>query len=370
MSKVLAVNKKPIDEFLGQLNCYKELIDGRIGQYLPALESQISENFGEYPLEAFKPFSSYMLRGGKRIRGALTILGYEMFGGKDIDMITDAAMAIEMLQSYLLIMDDIQDKSETRRGGPTAHVMMRDYHRSNHLNGDSKHFGESIAMDSYLVGCHAAFEIIASLNVEPSILLKAMRNIHSSYMTTAHGQTLDIFSEVTDVISEEYANNVLLWKTAYYTFVNPLQFGAILAGANGNDLKMILDYAVPAGKAFQITDDILGIYGNEFDSGKSPMDDINDGKKTILVIKALELASQPESYFLRQCLGKGSLTAGEFKECQKIISQSGALEYAKSLAKTAVDDAKEALLKGGSNCSQRHLIFLGGLLDYLLERKA
>lgn len=370
MSKIIAVNKKPVDEFLGQIKCYKELIDNRINEYLPLLEAQIAEDFGEFPLEAFRPFSSYMLRGGKRIRGALTILGYEMFGGKDMAMITDAAMAIEMLQSYLLIMDDIQDKSESRRGGPTAHIMLRDYHKEHHLMGDSLHFGESIAMDSYLVGNHAAFEIIASLNVDPSKLLKAIRNIHSSYMTTAHGQTLDIFSEVTDMITEDYANNVLLWKTACYTFVNPLQFGAILAGAEDNDLKMILEYAAPAGKAFQISDDILGIFGNEFDSGKSPLDDIKDGKKTILIIKALELADKPQSYYLRQCLGKANLSGGEFKECQKIIRECGALDYANQLSKKSVNDAKLALRRSGSNCSARHVEFLEGLLDYLLDRKA
>lgn len=370
MIKSSVVNKKSVDEFLGQLSCYKELIDGRINNYLPSLEAQIAENFGEYPLEAFKPFSSYMQRGGKRIRGALTMLSYEMFGGKDMKMIVDAAMAIEMLQSYLLIMDDIQDRSETRRGGPTAHAMLRDYHKEHHLTGDSSHFGESIAMDSYLVGCHAALEIIASLNVDPSRLLKAIKNIHSSYMTTSHGQTLDIFSEVTDMITEDYADNVLLWKTAYYTFVNPLQFGAILAGANENDLKMILEYAAPAGRAFQISDDILGIFGNEFESGKSPMDDIKDGKKTILIIKALELSEKPQSYYLRQCLGKDNLSIGEFKECQKIICESGALEYAKSLTKKSVEEAKLALQKSGNNCNKRQILFLEGLADYLIDRKA
>lgn len=334
------------------------------------MESQVAGQFGVYPEEAFKPFASYMTRGGKRIRGALTILGYEMYGGKDLDMIIDAAMAIEMLQSYLLMMDDIQDRSETRRGGPTAHIMMRDYHKENHFRGDSLHFGESITMNSYLVGCHAALELITSLKVEPEILIKAIKNIHKSYITTAHGQTVDIFSEVVDSISEEDINNVLLWKTAYYTFVNPLQFGAILAGAQNEDLEMLYNYAIPAGKAFQLTDDLLGIYGNEFESGKSPMDDIKDGKRTILVIKALESSNKAESYFLRQCLGKRDLSIDEFKECQKIILNSGSKQYSEKLASDYIEMAIKALHKHSSHCSARHLTFLVGLAQYLARRKA
>lgn len=355
---------------MGQLECYKEIIDSKIESIIPALETQVLEQFGKYPGEAFKPFASYMLRGGKRIRGALTILGYEMYGGKDMDMIVEAAVAIEMLQTYLLMMDDIQDRSETRRGDKTAHVMLRDFHKKNHLRGDSLHFGESIAMNSYLVGCHTALELITNLNVDPTVLVNALRNIHKAYITTAHGQTVDIFSEVVDTITENDINNVLLWKTAYYTFVNPLQFGAILAGADGNDLKMLYDYGMPAGRAFQLTDDLLGVYGNEFDSGKSPMDDIKDGKRTLLTLKALELSDSAEAYFLRQCLGKRDLSIDEFDECKSIITKSGAKEYTQKLTLRYINEATKALNISSERCIERHLVFLRGLVRYLETRKS
>lgn len=369
-SKTSLSSDSYVKEFAGQLNCYKELIDQRINEYIPLVETQIAEQFGKYPLEAYKPFSSYMTRGGKRIRGALTILGYEMFGGKDLKMITDAAMAIEMLQSYLLIMDDIQDRSETRRGGQSAHVILREYHKKNYLRGDSKHFGESIAMDSFLVGCHGALEIISRLPVKPSILVRAIQNVHKCYVTTAHGQTLDIFNEVVDRVSENDVQNVLLWKTAYYTFVNPLQFGAILAGAKESQLDMLLDYAVPAGKAFQITDDILGVFGDEFESGKSPLDDIRDGKRTILITKALEATDHSESYFLRQCLGKNNLSMDDFLECKEIILRSGAKQYAENLAIKYIDKATLAMDSLGPFCSSANIEFLKGLVRYLIIRKS
>lgn len=361
---------REVSEFIAQLNCYKELIDTRIEGYMPLLKSQVAEQFGALPEEAFEPFASYMLRGGKRIRGALTVLGYEMFGGKNLTMIVDAAMAIEMLQSYLLMMDDIQDRSEIRRGGPTAHEMMTNYHKKHHLRGDANHFGESIAMNSYLVGCHTALELITSLDVNAKILIRALKNVHKSYVITAHGQTLDIFSEVSDDITERDINNILLWKTAYYTFVNPLQFGAILAGADESDLTLLYKYAIPAGKAFQLTDDILGIFGNEFESGKSPMDDIKDGKRTLLVMKALEKSPKAEAYFLRRCLGKRDLNIDEFNECKKIIKLSGAKKYTENLAHNYIGEASEVLSSIGADLSERHLAFLKGLVFYLVERKS
>lgn len=370
MSLATQTKKQDVDYFKQELNRYKEVIDARINSYMKTFDVSTNEQFGVYPYEATKTFSSYMSRGGKRIRGALVMLGYEMFGGKNSAMIIDAALSIEMLQSYILMMDDIQDRSETRRGGPTAHIMLKDYHEKHHLRDDSLHFGESIAMNAYLVGCHAALDLIASLDARPSLVLKALRNIHRCYMTTGHGQTLDIFNEVVDTLSENDVDNVLIWKTAFYTFVNPLQFGAILAGAGSKELDALYEYSLPAGRAFQITDDILGVFGNEFESGKSPLDDIREGKRTVLAVKALELADKPQSYFLKQCLGKHDLTAAEFKECQHIIKDSGALNYAKQSADEAVVKAVEALNDCKKVSGPKQIKFLRGLVYYLLERKA
>ena len=327
--KKVAGSSNQVSVFKSQLDDYRLSIDQRIDTFVDRFETDTSEQFGELPLVVIQTFTDYLRRGGKRIRGALTMVGYELFGGKDKAMILEAALAIEILQAYILMIDDIQDRSETRRGGPTAHIMLRDYHQKHHLRDDPLHFGESMAMNAFIIACHTAIDIIADLDAEPPRVLKALKNINRCYTATGHGQTMDIFNEVIDTVSELDVDNVLIWKTAYYTFVNPMQLGAILAGASEDSLSNIYDYAIPAGRAFQITDDILGIYGEEFESGKSPLDDIKEGKRTILSIKALELAPKADSYFLEQCLGKHDLTMTEFKQCRKIISDSGALDYAK-----------------------------------------
>ncbi len=362
--------EKATESFVEKLEQHKAIIDARIDEFVVSFESSTAEQFGEYPLEAIKTFTSYLKRGGKRIRGSLTIVGYQLFGGKDEKMILEAALAIEMLQSYILMMDDIQDRSETRRGGPTAHMMLKDYHEKHHLRDDSLHFGESIAMSAFVIGCHAALDVIAALDTDPERVVRAIRNINRCYITTGHGQNLDIFNEVVPTIDEEDVHNVLLWKTAFYTFVNPLQLGAILAGATEKELDTLYQYSMPAGRAFQITDDILGVFGSEFESGKSPLDDIKEGKRTILSVKALEMAPKADVYYLERCLGNHELTMAEFKKCKEIIARSGALGYAQTTAENAVEEAISVLVQSSKKWNAEQVDFLIGLVRYLVNRKS
>ena len=358
------------DFFASRLKEYKSLIDECIESFAAEFKVDIADQFGDIPEVVAQTFTDYLQRGGKRIRGALTMVTYELFGGRDKQMILDAALAIEMLQAYILIMDDIQDRSETRRGGKTSHIALRDYHKSKSLKDDSLHFGESMAMNAFIIGCHSAINVVAGLDAQPERILKAIKNINSCYITTAHGQTMDIYNEVADKVLEQDVDNVLVWKTAYYTFVNPMQFGAILAGADEGDLKKIYDYGIPAGRAFQITDDILGIFGEEFDSGKSPLDDIKEGKRTVLTIKALELAPNEQSEFLGNCLGKHDLSQDEFELCRKIIIDSGALEFAKESAQNSVDEARRVVHGFPDSWNKECLNFLEGLVSFLIGRRA
>jgi geranylgeranyl diphosphate synthase type I len=359
---------KKID-FLETLSKYKNQIDLDIEDYCKAALSQSYENFGEYPTEAVKAYCDLLGRGGKRIRGALTIASYEMLGGTDKKVALQAARAIEMLHAYILMVDDIQDRSEVRRGGPTAHMILKDYHEHHHLKDESQHFGESITMNGFLFGAHSALNVLADLDVSAERKIAAIKNVNEHFIATAHGQSMDIFNEVLETVDESAVDKVLLWKTAFYTFMNPLQLGAILAGASEKDLKKLEVYSLSAGRVFQITDDILGIFSEEETSGKSPLDDIKEGKRTLLTVKAIELAPKADSYFLEQMLGNKQLTQAEFLRCREIIESSGALDYAKQQAKNSVVDALESLEKEKSYWNLSQVTFLSQLVQFLVGRK-
>jgi geranylgeranyl diphosphate synthase, type I len=222
--------------FTARLAEYKQAIDADIARYSKSLERETLQHFGANARLEIDSFLSILARGGKRIRGALTMLAYEMCGGKDKSMIAEAARAVEMLHAYILIIDDVQDHSGIRRSGPTAHVLLANYHRRHELANDSGHFGVSIAINAALSGAHAAQQVLTGLNVDPATKLKAIETINNTMVVTAHGQTNDIINEVIAEVSRQDIERVLEWKTAHYTFLNPLTVGMILAGAE-DDLK-------------------------------------------------------------------------------------------------------------------------------------
>ena len=362
--------KADVDYFAQKLGEYKTLIDKEIETYTKQVQKSTLQKFGANSRIAMDAYLEILSRGGKRIRGALTILGYEMVGGQDRKMIMQAAMAVEMIHAYILIIDDIADRSPTRRGGPTAHEALAAYHKKRAWADDSKHFGESMAMNAALTGNHAAQMLLANLDVDAELLVKAISVLNYAMVTTGHGQFNDIFNEVTGEVTERDVDNVLEWKTAHYTLLNPLTFGMCLAGVGCGPTDAIATYSLEAGRAFQITDDILGVFGEEFESGKSPLDDIREGKRTILTVHALQNASQTDKNFLMQMLGNSRLTSVEFKRCKEILVESGSLEYAQDRAEKHIQEALRSLEEQKSFWSEDGTRFLRGLALYLLGRRS
>ncbi len=357
-----------IGAFSTQLDQYKRLIDNDLKTYSKHVQKSTLQKYGANARLETDIFLSILDRGGKRIRGALVLLGYEMSGGKNQAMALQAARAIEMLHAYILMIDDIQDRSVLRRGGPTAHIMLADYHRKHQLADDPDHFGIAMTMNSALAGAHAAQVILANLDTSEEIRLKVISITNQTMMITAHGQTDDIMNEVVAEVTDDDIRRVLEWKTAHYTFLNPLHVGMVLAGADCHATDAITEYAMQAGMAFQITDDIVGVFGSEEETGKSSMDDIREGKRTMLMAYALDHAEAADKNFLIQMLGNQQLTPAEFDRCKAILVDTGALAYAKKTAADHITRAQASLSKEADRWSEQGVQFLNGLAEYLLER--
>lgn len=364
----LKPNTHNIQAFAKELQRLKHEIDTDLDTYSKHVQKSTLQQYGANARLETDVFLSILDRGGKRIRGALVMLGYEMSGGKDLAMITQAARAIEMIHAYILMIDDIQDRSVLRRGGPTAHMMFADYHRKHQLADDADHFGIAITMNSALAGAHSAQVILANLDAPEDLRLKVISITNRTMMITAHGQTDDIMNEVVAEVTQDDIRRVLEWKTAHYTFLNPLHVGMVLAGADCHATDAITEYAMQAGMAFQITDDIVGVFGSEEETGKSSMDDIREGKRTMLMAYALDHAESGDKNFLIQMLGNQQLTPAEFDRCKAILVDTGALAHAKKTAADHIQKAQASLNKEADRWSTTGVQFLSGLAEYLLKR--
>lgn len=351
-----------------RLTDYKEIIDEDIKRYSEELLRNTEHEYGGYSKETVESFTSILARGGKRLRGALVMASYEMLGGTDQKMAVQAARAIEMIHAYVLMIDDIADRSLMRRGGPSAHIIMRDYHGQKNLRGEKNHFGESMATQAALIGGYLAEQIIDDLHVSDSIKLAVLRNLHQNLIHTGHGQLRDILNETLPVVSEDDALWTATYKTAYYTVINPLETGAILAGASKKDVATLRAFGMHAGIGFQVADDILGMFGEDGTTGKSSLDDLKEGKITVLMTYALEKASGPQRQRLQDLLGNSTIGLDDLLECQKILQDTGALSYAKETASEHARSAKNILHQAKGNMGADLVNFLDYLTDIFVVR--
>lgn len=348
---------------------YKQLIDQDIAVYSKELEKECLEKYNRTMQDIAGAYISILARGGKRLRGALTMHAYYMAGGKDQQLAVRAARAIEMIHAYLLVVDDIADRSETRRGGLAAHKLLKGYHQKQKLYGSDEYFGSSQAMHAALFGAHKAMEEIALLPMKNEQKVEMFKHLNNTLETTIAGQISDIYNEAVREVSEEDVRQVLTWKTAYYSFVNPLQFGILLAGKDMKDFAWLKNYALHIGLAFQITDDILGIFADEAESGKSTLDDLREGKVTLLVAKTLKKANEKEKNRFLTYFGKDDITRKQQQEIKEIIQNTGALKDTKE---TAENEAAKAVfaLSDAPESLQEYVRFLDGIALYITNRKS
>jgi geranylgeranyl diphosphate synthase, type I len=260
----------------------------------------------------------YLLRGGKRLRGALLIAGHEAAGGHR-EAALDASIGVELLHGYLLIHDDFMDQDDLRRGGPTLHRALGGDHLAVSLSLLCGSLCESWAYQ--LLGTGAP---LAARTVEQVIA----------------GQMADLRGPRGHELSAREILEVQRAKTGTYTFELPLHLGATLGGAPHTLLDVLSAYARPLGVAFQIADDLLGTFGAPEVTGKPNASDLREGKWTLLVARALESATKKDADRLRSQLGKAD---ADVEELRGILRRSGAEASARADAERLCDDALRAL---------------------------
>lgn len=308
--------------------------------------------------------------GGKRLRGAFIYYSYLMFGGKDIDEILKVSAVFELLHSYLLAHDDVMDKSNMRHRKPTLHKIYQNKirHEKPYFR-NSRHFGESIAVNIGDGLSHLASLTLAESTFQSERKMRVFSKFSREFLDTVYGQVIDVYGEVKDDVDEDYVLKVHYYKTGKYTYETPLHVGAILAGAKDEDLKALTEYAIPGGIAFQIQDDILGMFGDEYRIGKPANSDLKEGKKTLLIIKALENGNRKQIEIINRNLGNPHIKSKDLEDVRKVIIDTGSLEYSKQKALKLVKKAQKALDTYENPKWQDHgREFLDSVADYMITR--
>lgn len=283
--------------------------------------------------------------GGKRLRSRITILAYRAYGGTDMPAIVPVAASQELLHFSMLIHDDIIDRDYIRHGVPNVagrHHSVYDGHAGS--ADDQLHYAHSAALLGGDLMLAAAHQLITESGLAPANKAAALSLLSRGIFEVVGGELLD-----TELSFMPYnpgdALKVARYKTASYSFVMPLVMGATLAGADVPAAHPLRAYAAALGVAYQLVDDILGVFGDEAATGKTVSGDIVEGKRTYMVERALALLSPRDAAVLLRTLGNPAATTGEIAEVRRLLETSGARAETERYIGLCANDAHAALDK-------------------------
>jgi len=360
MSKVELSN-----ELTASLKRIKDDVDRELGLFWDikiAAAGKIDPQFKRLLTEMQK----FSMRGGKRLRPFMAYLGWQVAGGKDYKTFIRTVTAWEMYHVFAIIHDDIMDQDDRRYGGLNVQGVYEKLFRRSHDDQTAHHHSESMALLAGDIALGFAHEILDSAPIDSDILTRLKRELNRLHFQLAAGQLLDDLAAIDGFLNPEKIKKIYTLKTARYSMVVPLQSGAILAGGNTTILTILENYGLHAGIAYQIADDLLGMFGSTREIGKPNITDLREGKKTLLVHYGFRFADATQKTVLKKFFGNQAVTAHELKLVRKILTDNGAKAKTIFMAQDEANRAKKAIgrLALPGNLGEQ----FNGLTDYLVGR--
>ncbi len=309
-----------------------------------AEQTSVLAEVGE-ELEPMLAAVTELLAGGKRLRPAFCYWGYRAVSADStqLDAVMSAAASLEFLQACALIHDDVMDGSDTRRGMPAAHRRFAVEHAQAQWHGSAESFGLGAAILLGDLCLSWADEVLWNCGL-PLSALAAAKSVYDVMRTELMaGQYLDLLEQARGGGSVERSMRVVRYKSAKYTIERPLHLGATLAGADPATLKVLSQYGLPLGEAFQLRDDVLGVFGDPEQTGKPAGDDLREGKRTVLLAMAMRDATPDQKLVLDAHLGRPDLDADGVSALRSVIVDTGALANTELLIEEMLTGAVQAL---------------------------
>jgi geranylgeranyl pyrophosphate synthase len=299
--------------------------------------------------ELIVEISHLLARSGKRLRPYLMYLSYIGHGGPDDETIVRLSVAMELFHTGLLIHDDLIDRDLIRHGGANIAGVYRAKLAASGTS-DARHLADAMALIAGDYCLTLATNLILDADLPASRQVAATRRLQEVGRQVDGGQMLDVLMPTLppDQCTPERLLNIYRYKTATYSFELPLHVGAILTGAGAGSLEAMSNFAISLGLAFQIVDDLLGTYGSEAQLGKPVLSDLREGKRTLLLLHGLKLASPADRQRLEQLVGNPKAGYRHLAEIRAILESCGARARTEALAAlhyTAVSPATKEALK-------------------------
>lgn len=364
--------------FLKYMDFYKEAkteIETEFQKVIPEFELGVLQN--SFVLNSLK-FLWKQNEGGKRIRGVLIKLGEKIALNYSGSNYLPIAVGYELFQTSILIHDDIIDKSDLRRNRKTIHVEsaqnIKEMFGADITEREAEHFGIARALCIGDYGFFIAYQILARCTIDKSDLLKVYQLYAEIFTLTCEGEIMDTILPYKKIsILEnyvEYEETVLKiyeYKTAWYTLAGPIILGAVCGGAGEDLISLLKDIMIPLGIAFQIKDDLLGIYSNDDVLGKSVLSDIRENKQTLMYGYAYKNADEEQRKLLSQHYGKEDADQKDLEIVQNLFVDTGAKLYATEEIKRLSEHSRGLI--NNQLISEENQCILYGLISYLMERK-
>jgi isopentenyl-diphosphate delta-isomerase type 1 len=334
----------PLAPVLGPL---RGVLDAHIERKVVEL-SAIDQRLGDVTAE----IGGLLAAGGKRLRPAFVWWGHRATGAEPEPEVLHAAAAVEVLHTFALLHDDVMDRSARRRGRPSAHVAFTELHAEHGMGGDAAWFGVGAAILAGDLAYVWADELFEATDLPSEAIARARSVFTTLRSEVIAGQYLDLRLGGEHDAGEQWARQVALLKSARYTVTRPLLLGAALAPTVRPEVEAALAaFGDSVGIAFQMRDDVLGLFGDPASTGKSCLDDLREGKRTVLVLRALRLADAAGRALLTSSLGDPELSVERAHDCCAIVAESGALASVEARIRADHARAEEALaaIEGPAN---------------------
>jgi geranylgeranyl diphosphate synthase, type I len=329
-------------ESLADIEVFRRRVGTRLTEFVTDQASRLEE-LGPH-LTSLLASANDAVRGGKRLRAAFCYWGWRSAdGNRDDDRIVTAAAAVEMLHASALAHDDPMDDSDTRRGRPAAHRQFERLHRTGRWHGEPDRFGSGAAILLGDLLLSWSDEMLRTCGLDTEQVIRGLPYFDAMRTEVVAGQYLDLVAQSSRQTSVPQAMRVVRYKAAKYTVERPLHLGAALAGAGQPLITALTSYGLPLGEAFQLRDDVLGVFGDPEVTGKPAGDDLREGKRTVLMALAHERADAEQQRLLDRLFGRRRLDDHAVEQLREAIRSSGALRAVEELISELTSAATTAL---------------------------